>query len=140
MAARNETERLLTAMAADASSTVTNVTLDDTNIETSATNSDRAAGQVGSIYMTGDAAAATVAVSGKVFVSIQVLTDTVFESTNGLIPETAQLYISTDGTSTDIDTDAGTVLDGVVILAGTVLFGRWTTINLASGSVIAYIG
>tara|TARA_R100000781_G_scaffold17063_1_gene13679 strand:+ start:3997 stop:4410 length:414 start_codon:yes stop_codon:yes gene_type:complete len=137
MAARNETERLLTAMAADASSTVTNVTLDDTNISTSATNSDRAAGQYGSIYMTGNAAAATCAVSGKVFVSIHIITAAVFGT---LTAETAALHINTANASTDIDTDAGTNLSSVSIPAGTTLFGRWTTIDLASGSCIAYIG
>lgn len=130
MASRNETERLLKLM-------TTNITTDDTDISTTATNSDRGAGQYGSIYMTGATDEATCLVSGKVFVSIHVLTDAVFQT---LTAETAALHINTANASTDIDANAGTNLSSVSIPAGTTLFGRWTLIDLASGSIIAYIG
>ena len=121
-------------------SLATKATTDDTDITTAATNSDRAAGQVGNIFITGTTAA-TCAVSGKVFVSIQVITDCVFNSSaGGLTPETAQLFMGDTSTSTDIDANAGAAIDGITFPAGTVLFGRWTSITLVSGSIVAYIG
>ena len=69
------------------------------------------------------------------------LTDTVFNSSaGGLTPVTAQLYMGDTGTSTDIDANAGAATDSVTFPAGTVIFGKWSSITLASGSVVAYIG
>ena len=126
MAIRNEQERLLT-----------NINTTQDNI----VNVNNAAGGLdGNILITGTTAA-TCAVSGKCFVTIQMLTDTVFNSSaGGLTPVTAQLYMGDTGTSTDIDANAGAATDSVTFPAGTVIFGKWSSITLASGSVVAYIG
>ena len=78
----------------------------------------------------------------KVFVAITFLEDTVFDSSNteGLIPQEAENFPSTNGTSTDIDADGGDVVDGETFPKGLTIYGRWTGFKLASGRVIAYIG
>ena len=93
-------------------------------------------GQAGSVFVTGTAAVSCVAPSG-VFVAIQFIEDTVFGT---LTPETAQLFPNSAGTSTTIDANAGAVATAVTFPQGMTIFGRWTTINLASGACIAYVG
>ena len=65
------------------------------------------------------------------FVAIQCLEDTVF---NALTPEdTVKGYgVGTYGTSNTMASET--------ISAGTTIYGKWTTIDLTSGLVIAYIG
>tara|TARA_R110000824_G_scaffold21061_1_gene78793 strand:- start:431 stop:742 length:312 start_codon:yes stop_codon:yes gene_type:complete len=64
------------------------------------------------------------------FVAIQCLEDTVFQS---LIPLDITLGYGTD-------TYSANTMAGEVISAGITFYGRWTTIDLASGLVIAYTG
>jgi hypothetical protein len=69
------------------------------------------------------------------------LTNTVFASgAGGLTSKTDQLYLDDTFTSTDIDADAGTAIDGITFPAGMTLYGRYAGFTLASGSVIAYVG
>lgn len=96
-------------------------------------------GQVGSIHVAGTTAVTTAI--GSVFVAIQMMEDTVFASTaDGLTPETAQRFPSSDGASTDIDSDGGVAVDGETFPTGVTIYGRWTGFKLASGRVIAYVG
>ena len=77
----------------------------------------------------------------KVFVAITFLEDTVFASDSaGLTPADAQNFPSSDGTSTDIDADGGSVVDSETFPKGVTIYGRWTGFKLASGRVIAYVG
>jgi len=88
-----------------------------------------------------DTTAVTCAVHDRDFVAIYMLTDTVFASgAGGLSAKTAQLYLDDTNTSTDIDSDAGTAIDGITFPAGMTLYGRYEGFTLASGSVIAYVG
>jgi len=97
-------------------------------------------GQAGSILVTGTTAV-TSAISNTVFVALQFLEDTVFNSGNsGLISSSNQLYPSTQYTGTDIDGDGGAVADSVTFPQGMTLFGRWSGFQLASGKLVAYIG
>ena len=97
-------------------------------------------GQAGSILVTGTTAV-TSAVSNTVFVALQFIEDTVFNSGNsGLISSSNQLYPSTQYTGTDIDGDGGAVADSVTFPQGMTLFGRWSGFQLASGKLVAYIG
>ena len=99
-----------------------------------------ASGEAGSILVTGTTAV-TSAVSNTVFVAIQFIEDSVFDSANdGLISVTNQLYPSTQYTGTDIDADGGAVADSVTFPQGMTIFGRWSGFKLASGKVVAYIG
>ena len=94
-------------------------------------------GQAGSILVTGTSA--VTALNG-VFVAIQVLEDTTFASSGGLVAETEQLYLDDTGTSTSGSASNGAAIDGVVFPQGMTIYGRWTAFTLASGKVVAYIG
>ena len=62
--------------------------------------------------------------------------------------QTGDIYISTDQPAHDLDagsetTDEGSggkVVDSVVFPKGVTIYGRWTEIDVDSGSVVAYIG
>tara|TARA_R100001443_G_scaffold5433_1_gene14246 strand:+ start:425 stop:751 length:327 start_codon:yes stop_codon:yes gene_type:complete len=99
--------------------------------------SNRSLGQEGSILVTGTNACTNLR---GVFVAIQFIEDTVFDSTNGLIAETEQLFPDDAGTGTAIDADAGAAIDSVTFPQGMTIFGRWSGFKLASGKVIAYVG
>ena len=101
---------------------------------------NRALGQSGSILVTGTTAC-TCGTGRGVFVAIQFLEDTVFNSAdNGLSAETLQLFPDDTGESENIDGDAGATIDGIVFPQGMTIYGRWTGFTLASGKVIAYVG
>jgi hypothetical protein len=97
-----------------------------------------ALGQAGSILVKSTTAA--TALNG-VFVAIQFVTDTTFDSTDGLVAETTELFPDDGGTSTSVSTLGGGVTDSVVFPAGLTIYGRWTSFKLTSGgTVIAYLG
>jgi aspartate oxidase len=98
-------------------------------------------GQMGSVLITGTSAVTSNGVAGMekaVFCAITFLEDTEFD-TAGLIAEDKTMYVNSDTAQTGIsaasdDTDSETFPEGVTI------YGRWTSITLDSGKVIAYIG
>jgi len=114
-------------------------------------------GQLGSAYTTASSDAITPP-TGKVFVAITMLADTVFDSTGGLVADNptvrtavattavAGVYIGTEKAANDLataTTDEGTggkVVDSVTFPKGVTIYGRWTEIDVNSGSVVAYIG
>ena len=100
---------------------------------------NRSLGQSGSILINQSTtdADATCLIGNGVFVAIQFIEDTVFGTLKG---ETSQLFVSSGQTSTTIDADAGAAATTVTFPQGMTIFGRWTTINLASGACIAYVG
>ena len=98
------------------------------------------AGQMGSILVN-DTTAVTCGVAGGTFVAIYMLTDTVFASgAGGLSSAVSQSFLDDTETSTNIDADAGTAIDGITFPAGMTLYGKYNGFTLASGSVIAYVG
>jgi len=116
-------------------------------------------GQLGSVYTDapGDAIKPP---TNKVFVAITMLADTVFDSGAGLVADNptvrtdvnttavAGVYIGTEKAAGDLANDAettdegsgGKVVDSVVFPKGVTIYGRWTEIDVSSGSVVAYIG
>ena len=111
-------------------------------------------GQLGSMYTTNNQAAISPP-TGKVFVAITMLADTVFDSVGGLIADTTNTaiagleYIGTevaahnlsDGSETAISGSEGLVVDSVTFPKGVTIYGRWTEIDVSSGGgVVAYIG
>ena len=117
-------------------------------------------GQLGSAYTTASSDAITPP-TGKVFVAITMLADTVFDATGGLIAErilvpganstadsvkTGDIYIGTDQPANDLataTTDEGTggkVVDSVTFPKGVTIYGRWTEIDVNSGHIVAYVG
>ena len=119
-------------------------------------------GQLGSVYTTLSSDAIKPP-TNKVFVAITMLTDTVFDSTGGLVAErvvvpgattsdpntqTGDIYIGTEqpahdlaaGSETTDEGSGGKVVDSVTFPKGITIYGRWTEIDLSAGSVVAYIG
>ena len=116
-------------------------------------------GQLGSAF--NDGTAAMEPPIGKVFVAITMLENTTFDTSAGLVADNNNNigleYIGTvfardaDGTANDAAHDelsptAGVGRGGVVVDVsntfpkGVTIYGRWTSINPASGSFVAYIG
>ena len=111
-------------------------------------------GQLGSMFLDGTAAASPP--TGMVFVAITCLTDTTFDTTGGLISDISNItagleYITTapndaahnlaDGSETTTSGSVGLIVDvSNVFPAGVTIYGRWTEIDLAGGTVIAYLG
>ena len=103
-------------------------------------------GQVGSVYTTtGDEINPPL---NQVFVAITMVTDCTFDSSEGLIAEDAAKHINTetaahdlaDAAETSVQGTGGQVVDSVEFPAGMTIYGRWTEIDVASGSCVAYIG
>ena len=111
-------------------------------------------GQLGSVYTTNGQNAISPP-TGKVFVAITMLADTVFDASGGLVADTTNTaiagleYIGTevaahnlsDGSETAISGSEGLVVDTVTFPKGVTIYGRWTEIDVSSGGgIIAYIG
>ena len=96
-----------------------------------------ALGQGGSILIDQSTTDQDAVCLNGIFIAIQFLEDTVFGTLTG---ETSQLFVSSGQTSTIIDANAGAAATTVTFPQGMTIFGRWTTINLASGACIAYVG
>lgn len=98
---------------------------------------DIAFGASGSTYIVAGANSC-VAPAGNVYVAIYMLTNTVFTNT-GLVQDGGErgagTYIGSEGVGAGTN---GTVTDGVTFPAGVTIYGRWNTIDLTSGSCIAY--
>jgi len=94
-------------------------------------------GQVGSILIDQSTTDEDAVPLFGAFVAIQFIEDTVFGT---LTAETSQLYPASGETSTSVDANAGAAATSVTFPQGMTIFGRWTAINLASGSCIAYVG
>ena len=109
-------------------------------------------GQMGSIHISGTTLTTSRGVTADpgigsnnpVFCAITFLEDTVFANTlAGLTPDpdNAQLFPGGTGrTSTSIDANGGAITGTEVFPKGVTIYGRWTSITLASGRIIAYIG
>jgi len=106
-------------------------------------------GQLGSIFS--DADGAITPPTNKVFVAITFLSDTTLDSSGGLVADTNYRSCEFVGTNAAAhDAAAATITSGTggdqvdvsnVFPKGITLFGRWTSINIATpGSLIAYIG
>ena len=94
-----------------------------------------ALGQAGSIFLN---TSNTDTITGN-FVAITFLTDTVFNSTNGLVSSDDTSFPNSQSGATEIDSD-GDAVDSATFPKGVTIYGQWTQIILASGSIIAYIG
>jgi hypothetical protein len=90
-------------------------------------------GQAGSVYLNN--AATTFTPTNGVIVAISVLEDdTAFDT---LTAEDSTKYMSQAGTGYE---SGGNAISTNTFPQGSVLFGRWTSISLSAGKVIAYIG
>ena len=85
-----------------------------------------------------------IAGTDKVFVAIQFLEDTTFNSSSGLVAENDTLWPNTPPgaiglTTTTLMGDAISS-SNIIFPAGMTIYGRWTSFILAGGAVIAYVG
>tara|TARA_R100001082_G_scaffold107926_1_gene82456 strand:- start:282 stop:635 length:354 start_codon:yes stop_codon:yes gene_type:complete len=95
-------------------------------------------GQGGSALITGTSQA--VAPSGKTIVAITFLENSEFNSdTEGLVAEDPGLWVNSVSNSTDTITNCD-VVDSEIFPAGTTIYGRWTSLKLASGKIMVYLG
>ena len=95
-------------------------------------------GQAGAILHTGTDT--ITAPTGSVFVAIQFLEDTIFNSTDGLHAQDDNYWPNSQQGALSIDSD-GDAVDSVTFPAGMTIYGRWDSFILtATGSVIAYLG
>jgi len=94
-------------------------------------------GQAGSIFIDQATTDEDATPLSGVFVAIQFIEDTIFGT---LTAETSELYPASNGTSTSVDANAGSNTSGQTFPQGVTIYGRWTTINLTSGKIIAYVG
>ena len=75
---------------------------------------------------------------GKVVIAIQVIQDCSFAS---LVAEDSTKCIGTNTSDTHDPGKTGDILSsGTTFVAGLVIYGRWTTVDLASGVVNLYLG
>lgn len=94
-------------------------------------------GQAGSMYTKAGEDAITPP-EGTVFVAITALSNaTTFDTSGGLVAEDSGIFINTEAASGGT---GGLVSDGMSLLAGATIYGRWTEIDVLAGDVIAYIG
>ena len=94
-------------------------------------------GQVGSMF--NDGTAAMTPPTDHVFIAITFITDTVFNSTNGLVAIDDTLYPNSQAGTIGIDAD-GDAVDSMTFAKGITIYGRWKQIILVTGSIIAYVG
>ena len=105
-------------------------------------------GQYGAVYTTASSDV-IVPPDGKTFVAIQMLEDTTFDSSGGLIAVTATRWFNTEDAAGDLGSGSESTAEGsggkqidnsVTFPQGMTIFGRWSGVDVNSGSVIAYIG
>ncbi len=95
-------------------------------------------GQAGSIF---EGSTSTItAPTGSVFVAIQFIEDSTFNASGGLLAEDNTRWPNTVSGATAIDANGDVVDSPVTFPAGMTIYGRWNTIILATGKMIAYIG
>lgn len=108
-------------------------------------------GQMGSAF--NDGTAVMTPPTGKVFVAITMLADTTFDTSGGLVADNdvgngiEYIGSGTAAHDTVLSPDLGESGAGGKVVdvnntfpKGLTIYGRWTSINPASGSFIAYIG
>lgn len=102
-------------------------------------------GQYGSVFTSVDGAITPP--TNKVFIAITILATTTFDTNGGLIADydgSDRKYATTlDGSGSAVYTQAGggdAIDDNDEFVAGVTIFGRWTSININAGMIMAYIG
>ena len=107
-----------------------------------------AMGQAGALFCD-DTSTSLVAPTNAVFVAIQCLTDVKFDNANGLIAEkdphghiaSDTHYLETNSAANFGGSTGGCQVDNSnVFPKGMTIYGRWTTISLDTGAIIAYVG
>ena len=93
-----------------------------------------ALGQAGAL-LTNDTSNDIDAPTGSMWVAIQIVDDATFTT---LTQQDNKWFGSATG-ATDLDSNGDTT-SGITFSSGMTIYGRWSKFNLASGTVIAYLG
>ena len=104
-------------------------------------------GQAGSMFIVGGSGDTAIKPpTGRVFVGITFLSNTTFDSSNGMIAEDSNQFINTevgagaDGSASGASGGLDVQQTNASFPAGVTIFGRWTELDPYSGTLIAYIG
>ena len=93
-------------------------------------------GQYGAIFNDGQDAVA--APTGMVIMAITMVTDVTFAASGGLVASDATKFMNTQSATT---APAGDQIDASnTFPAGMTIYGRWSEVDAASGSIICYLG
>tara|TARA_R100001510_G_scaffold31199_1_gene27850 strand:+ start:138 stop:500 length:363 start_codon:yes stop_codon:yes gene_type:complete len=107
-------------------------------------------GQMGSVF--NDGTAAITPPSNRVFIAITFLAETTFDSSGGLKADTSNdsiEFVGTEAAAHNLSVGSETAISGGggqqidasnTFPKGMTIYGRWTEIDPASGTLIAYIG
>ena len=96
-------------------------------------------GQAGCMFV--DTATAVVAPTGSAFVAITFLEDVTLDATVGLVAEDSGTWANTAAAANPGDATGGLQVDvSNTFPKGVSIYGRWSEIDLATGSLIAYLG
>ena len=105
-------------------------------------------GQMGSIFTS--VSGAITPPSNRVFIAITFLADTTLDSSGGLVSDTnndAREFPSTEAaahdasSATDVSGTGGDQIDvSNTFPKGVTIYGRWTSINMGAGMILAYLG
>ena len=95
-------------------------------------------GQIGSGFT--DTTGSLRPPSGRVIIAIQFVSDSSFSLLEQSTADAENAYIGTRTQDSDLQPGSLEIDSGNTFGAGTVIFGRWGEIRLATGSVIAYYG
>ena len=88
--------------------------------------------------------------TGHVFVAITAITDTDFDSSGGLVAETATVWANPEDAAGDLAAGSEAIGEGsggvqitntnLDLKSGVTIYGRYTEIDVNAGQIIAYIG
>ncbi len=106
------------------------------NLSNTATANQAIFGQLGSCFLDTTNQDITCP-SGYAFVAVTCLLDTTF---NQLEAVNNDLIFGTDGTADDYDATGNNVNNVNTFPKGITIYGKWDTIDIASGAIIAYYG
>ena len=94
-------------------------------------------GQGGSALVSGEDEVAVP--EGKTIIAITFLEDTKFEASGGLVAEDSARWANSQTAASKTVTDNDSVSGTELFSAGITIYGRWTSVHLASGLVMLYI-
>ena len=76
----------------------------------------------------------------KGLIGITMLADTTFDSSGGLVAENSDMYANTEAAATGGGAGGDQIDVSNTFPKGVTIYGRWTSINMGAGMILAYLG
>ena len=95
--------------------------------------------QAGCVF-SDDNSTALVPPAGHVFIAITAMANATFDASGGLVASDPDRFMNTEAAATAGGTGGVQMDASNSIPQGMTIYGRWKSINLAGGEIIAYIG